>query len=576
VPERAFGTKPIVLLDGNRLPGDVEPNVLSVTVDSELGAPGACEVVFADPERKVLDSLGVDFLQPLEIQASAVEETEPQPLFVGEVYGFDFMFDETGTFAIVRAYDAAYRLKQRRAVASFNDVTDGDVVRQLAGDAGVDTGTVDNGEVIHRYLAQLNQSHWDFLQERALANDRVLHVQNGKLDFTRSPEAADAPAPGDHASTNPLQLTAGHNLVYLRARSTAAQQVGEVEVRGWDPGAKQAVVATATSAARGASASASPDAIGSDHGAATRLAAAPGLTTQADCDVLAASVAERVGTSFTHVEGLALGDPRLRAGVAVSLGSAGRFDGRYTLSSARHVFDDRGYFTSIAVTGEHDRSMLGLTSAPGGNGSSNNGHHSFDGVYPALVTNVQDPDKLGRIKVNLPWLAEDYESDWARVMQIGAGADRGILWFPEVGDEVAVAFLAGEPSRPMVLGGLYNGTDTPPFEGFADSGDGQIDTRALRTRVGHTLVFEDTSGEESIRLETGDGAVSITLDQAGKKLAIATTGDVTVEADGEVSVKARDITLDASGTASIKGQQGLELSSSTGEVSVSGMAIKLN
>ena len=581
MPERAFGTKPTVMLNGNRLPADVEPNVLAVTVDTDLTAPGACQITFADPQRTVLDALGIEFLQPVQVLASAVEETEPQVLFDGAVYGFDFMADDTGTFALIRAYDAAYRLKQRRGVTSFNDVTDGDVVRQLADDAGVETGTVDVGEVIHPYLAQLNQSHWEFLVERAAASDRVLHVREGRLDFVRSPEATGGPAPGDHASTDPLQLTAGHNLVYLRARTTAAQQTAGVEVRGWDPVTKQAVVATATAATRGASLDATPAAVGADHGAESALTPAPGLATQAACDTLAAAVAEREGSSFTHVEGQALGDPRLRAGVAVSVGRAGRFDGRYTLTSARHVFDDRGYATFFAVTGDHDRSLNGLVGAGSASGGAGGGAgirngHRLDGVYPALVTNVRDPESLGRVKLNLPWLADDYESDWARVVQLGAGPGRGILWFPEVGDEVVVAFLAGDPSRPLVVGGLYNGTDAPPFEGFADSGDGQIDTRGLRTRVGHTVVFHDTAGEEAIRIETGDRAVTITLDQAAKKLHIQSGGDVVVEADGEVSVTAaRDLTVDATGTATIRGQRGLKLESN-GEVAVSGLAIKLN
>jgi len=574
VPERAFGTKPVVLLAGNRLPPDVEPNVVAVVVDSDLTAPGACQVTLADPDRTLLDTLGVELLQEIQVMASAVEETEPRPLFRGEVYGVDFLADDTGAFALIRAYDPAYRLKQRRAVTSFNDVTDGDVVRQLAGDAGIETGTVDPGDVIHPYLAQLNQSHWDFLVERATANDRVLHVRDGRLDFTRSPEASGGPAPGDHASTDPLQLTAGHNLVYLRARTTAAQQAAGVEVRGWDPATKQAVVATATPATRGADLGASPSDVGSEHGSETLLAPAPGLTSQAAGDVLAASVAELAGASFTHVEGQALGDPRLRAGVAVSVGQAGRFDGRYTLTAARHVFDQKGYATFFTVSGEHDRSLHGLANGDGA--WAPRPRHRFEGVYPALVTNVRDRDSLGRVKLRLPWLADDYETDWARVVQVGAGPDRGLLWFPEVGDEVAVAFVAGDPARPMVLGGLWNGSDAPPFEGFADTGDGRVDTRGLRTRIGHTIVLQDTSGEESIRIETGDGSVVVTLDQANRKLTVHSDGDVVVEADGAVEVTAaRDLTLEASGTATVRGKRGLNLESD-GQVSVSGMAIKLN
>lgn len=577
--QREFGTKPIVKLAGNRLPGEVEANVKAVIVESDLTAPGACLITFADPDRSVLKTIGVDFLQPVEISASAVEESGQEPIFTGEVYGFDFAEDDTGTYALVRAYDAVYKLKQRRGITSFNDVTDGDVVRQLAQDAGVEPGNIDGGDVIHKYLAQTNQTHWDFLLERAAANDRVLQVRDGRLDFTRSPEASGAPAPGDHGSTDPLQLIAGHNLVYLRVRTTAAQQVSEVEIRGWDPANKEAVVASAGSASRGAQIDATPADVGGQHGAQTRVAAFPGLTTQAECDAIAASIAQREGASFTHAEGQALGDPRLRAGVPVSLGKTGPFDGRYTLTSARHVFDDSGYHTFVSVSGDHDRSLHGLTNGSAGangQGQGSGGFQRFDGVYPAIVTNIEDPEKLGRVKLELPWLAGDYETDWSRVMQVGGGDDRGVLWFPEVGDEVVVSFLAGNPSRPLVIGGLYNGKDKPPFDGFDDLGDGKVDTRGLKTRIGHALVFNDKSGDESIRVETADGSVKITLDQSKKELHIESKGDIEVKADGNVTVAAaRDLTLEASGSATVKANASLKLESK-GQVSVSGAAIKLN
>lgn len=555
MPDRAFGTRPIVELGGRPIPERVAASLVGVVVESDLAAPGSCLLTFADPERSILDTIGVDFLQSVEVLASAVEETEPHSIFVGEVYGFDFMADETGAFALVRAYDAAYRLKQRRGTTSFNDVTDGDVVRQLAQDAGVEAGVIDDGDVIHPYLAQLNETHWDFLQERALASDRVLQARGGRLDFTSSTEAADAPEPGDHASTDPLQLTAGRNLVYFRVRTTASQQAEAVEARGWDPARKQPVTARASASSRGARLDLAPAEVGAMHGVKTQVAAFPGLATQATCEVAAAAAAERVAATFAYAEGQALGDPRLRAGVAVSVGRAGRFDGQYTLSMVRHVFDRAGYHTFFSVSGGHDRTLYGLSA-----GRAGSGRHQFSGVYPAVVTNLKDPASLGRIKVSLPWLADAYESDWARVTHVGAGPDRGLMWSPEVGDEVAVCFLAGHGVAPLVIGGLYNGADAAPFDGFADPADGQVDTRCLRTRAGHTLLFQDKAGAESIRLQTGDGSVSITLDQATGAIVVESEGDVAVNAGRNLNLSARgDLTLEASG-----------------DVTVSGVTIKLN
>ncbi len=99
-----------------------------------------------------------------------------------------------------------------------------------------------------------------------------------------------------------------------------------------------------------------------------------------------------------------------------------------------------------------------------------------------VVTAVDDPESLGRVKVKFPWLADDYESWWARVAQLGAGPDRGAVWLPEVNDEVLVAFEHGDTRRPYVVGGLCNGVDNPPFgDGLIDGSTGAV--QAPRVRV---------------------------------------------------------------------------------------------
>ena len=179
-------------LNGVRLPVQVEDYVKEVVVEQDLNAPGSCLIVFADPERNILDTIGAGFLQSLEISASAVEETEESAIFVGDVYSLEFEADESGAFATVRGYDAAYKLKQGRGITSFNDVTDFEVVNQLAKDADVPVGNVEGDRVVDPYLAQMNQSHWDFLQQRVNANDCVLHVRDGLLQFEKSTDAANA------------------------------------------------------------------------------------------------------------------------------------------------------------------------------------------------------------------------------------------------------------------------------------------------------------------------------------------------------------------------------------------------
>src|SRR5664280_3415392 len=105
------------------------------------------------------------------------------------------------------------------------------------------------------------------------------------------------------------------------------------------------------------------------------------------------------------------------------------------------------------------------------------------GVVVGVVTNNQDPDGFGRVKVKFPWLSDVDESDWARVAAPMAGNKRGFYFLPEVDDEVLVAFEHGDVRFPYVLGALWNGKDAPP----ATNGDGKNNVRVIQSRSGHVI-----------------------------------------------------------------------------------------
>ena len=107
------------------------------------------------------------------------------------------------------------------------------------------------------------------------------------------------------------------------------------------------------------------------------------------------------------------------------------------------------------------------------------------GVEIAIVTNVKDPQKAGRVKVCFPRLPGKPESDWARAVRPAAGDGRGFYWLPEVHDEVLVAFERGASNRPFVLGALWGGKDKPMKEAYTDENT----TRMLQTKSGHQVIF---------------------------------------------------------------------------------------
>jgi len=173
------------------------------------------------------------------------------------------------------------------------------------------------------------------------------------------------------------------------------------------------------------------------------------------------------------------------------------------------------------------------------------------GVAAALVTDIKDPDKQGRVKVKLPWSPDSggqrYEA-WARIATLFAGKNRGSWFIPDVGDEVLVAFEHGDPRRPYMIGGLWNGKDTAP-----EQVGGGNEKKTLRSRNGVVITLEDKKGQESLLLQTPggqkvtlkDGPGSITIeDSSGNSIKLESAG-ITVTAAAKVTVKASQVAVSA-------------------------------
>jgi len=177
----------------------------------------------------------------------------------------------------------------------------------------------------------------------------------------------------------------------------------------------------------------------------------------------------------------------------------------------------------------------------------------FDGVFPALVTDIKDPDSQGRVKIALPWSpdsgSERYEV-WARLATMMGGANRGSWFVPDVDDEVLVAFELGDPRRPYVLGGLWNGQDQPPE---SMDGSGNNYKKVLRSRNGVKVTLDDEDGREKLILETpggqkitledGPGVVDI-VDSNGNSIKLEASG-ITINASAKVTVNASQVAVSA-------------------------------
>lgn len=175
------------------------------------------------------------------------------------------------------------------------------------------------------------------------------------------------------------------------------------------------------------------------------------------------------------------------------------------------------------------------------------------GVFPATVTDIKDPDGIGRVKVTLPWSADtgsDRYDVWARVATLMGGNNRGSWFVPDVDDEVLVSFEGGDVRRPFVLGGLWNGSDAPPE---TMDGAGRNFKKVIRSRNGVKVTLDDQDGQEKLVLETpggqkitmkdGPGAIEI-VDSNGNSMKLETAG-ITITAAAKVTVNASQVAVSA-------------------------------
>jgi uncharacterized protein involved in type VI secretion and phage assembly len=221
--------------------------------------------------------------------------------------------------------------------------------------------------------------------------------------------------------------------------------------------------------------------------------------------------------------------------------------------------------------------MMGLNLLMNG---SSNVDDRFYGVTIGVVTNNKDDQKMGRVKVKLPWLSEQDESDWARIVSPMAGNQRGFCMLPEVGDEVLVAFEHGDIRFPYVLGGLWNGKDKPPQV----NEDGKNNVREIRSRSGHAIVLDDTEGKEKITISGKGGKNALVIDASQNTIQITVEKDFSIEAKGKISldskgdvdIKCRNFSVNAQQDCSLKANANSTIEAQAG-IAVKCMAgVKIN
>lgn len=571
-------TSASISIDGSPLGADVMDRMVSASVETGINLPGRFSATFRDEDTDLISTTGAEAAGAVSIHVTSAQWEAPVAIFSGEITAIETDFSYQGTRTTIRGYETCHRLQAGNKARTFVNSTYSDIFRKVCSEASVNVGSVSTSRPVHRWVAQNDVSNWELIQ--AMADELgylVTTDEAGKLSFS-------TPSP----SGEPLEMMRGKNLIRARIGLSGSQQVPSVTVNTWDEQSKQVQLGNYTASTSGPVTGWGPATLAGSLGSPGRAEMVLAQMDQESAQGLATSIGQLIGETVGEIEALGFGEPQLRAGGQVKMSGFGTsFDGTYRVSSVRHEFDWDGFRTSFTCSGRHDRSLLGLT-------RGNKGAEGFQaaGVAIGIVTDNDDNEKaLNRVKVKIPALDDTFVTDWVPVVQAGAGENRGAVFLPEVNDQVLVAFEQDDIRRPVVIGGMHNGTDKPMINGEELVKSGKVLQRAIVSSTGHTFALVDEQGKEKISLTTGDNDYTLVLDQGQKQITVTSSGKVTISGTDEVTISGKqNVTVKADSNVTLQGKAGVKIStdgplelqgatvkiSSNGPLEATGTPIKLN
>ncbi|MEO0755748.1 MAG: VgrG-related protein [Cyanobacteria bacterium J06648_16] len=546
---------------------EVAEDIIQIVVEESLHLPGMFTLIIRNDyyggaddhkvwEHEDLFTIGT----AIEIGFSAsttddgdFDDENKGTVIKGEITAIETHFtSQSQAPIIVRGYDESHRLHRGRHSRSFQNKKDSDIVKTIATEAGISTGTVDSsggpygyGDIggSSGYVFQQNQTNMEFLRERAARHGFELFLQDSKLYF-RKPSSATT-----------LNLEWLKDIHSFRVRVSSAEQVSSVEVRGWDYSKKKVISEKITSTSKVLT--------DTDQGSGKKTASSfnnkpksPSLvmvdqpiSQSTEAKALAQALFDELGGEFAQADARGEGNPKIRPGRLVKLSGMGSYSGSYYITETRHLYHERIYTTEFSVRGLRGGDLLQTL-------ETRNSLQPGQTLIAGIVADNNDPKGWGRVRVKLPSLTEDHMSNWARIVTVGAGGTRGVDWLPEVNDEVLVGFEHGDIHRPYIIGGVWNGTDKPPEKPENAIADGKVRLKTIKTRQGHIvqfieedkgdskqglyittaggqkLTFNDT--EKFIELKNKEGH-QLKLDQKNKKVELKTKNghQITMDDDGK-------------------------------------------
>lgn len=513
-----------IKISGVTMAADVAEQVLSLSVETDLDLAGSFNLNLRNPDNVLLDSPLIDLGKTVEIHLGY--GTALEPAFLGEIASIEPSFPKDGPPTIkVSGYDKSHRMRRNQPKPTeYKFMPDTLIAAQIAVENGLIPVVDPTPGPLEKKVTQ-TVSDMAFLKSRAERYFFDVYVEWDRLHF-------QLPRP----QTAAYVLEWGRNLSSFEPRISAAGLAGLQMIRGYNQELAQTVVAAAVAA------DVDPgnllERLGSSAVDLLTSLVRSGIRRHSVDNPLSALQLARAVLSdllegLYEGQGTCIGLPGLTAGKYLEIRGVGkRFSGTYRVRKVTHRIDDNGFGTEFSITARSHSSLLGLLRKQLVQEPPPNGAEPFYGVVLAKVEEnyelVDLPPEvpLGRVQVSYPGLSDDFTSGWAPCVRPMAGDGMGFYALPQKGEQVLVAFEHGDLTKPYVLGSLWNVGESPP-----EKNDGTNSRRVIKSKAGHTIVFDDTADVGQLVIKDKLGS-SITLDAGDGSITISAKGKLKLEAAG--------------------------------------------
>jgi Rhs element Vgr protein len=562
-----------IFSEGVKVPGRMQ--VLSVLVEREINRIPSATITIQDgaaAEQSFAVSNGEEFAPGKRIDIHAGYRSDEERIFSGIVISQSVKVRKNVSMLVVECRHEAVRMSTRPVCAYFHEVTDQDVADALFAAHGLSVST-SGSAVSHAQLVQYESTDWDFMLCRAEANGWWVIAGDDGVTV----------GPPDFSRTAELTVQYGATIHDLDAEMDSRVQYETLRANGWDP-ANQELISPAEAADPGAPAAGNIAA--SDLAAATgndaldyRHAGVNESEMQAWAD--GAMRKRRLGKirGTLRTDGTALAVP----GNPVIINGAGeRFEGTHMMTGVRHQIGKGNWETTIQFGESPERFAERFRVHQPAAAALIPPVH---GLQIGVVTSLEDPLGEDRIQVRLPLVHPSDEGAWMRMASPDAGSSRGMIFRPEIADEVIVGFINNDPRHGVVLGMLHSSAHAAPLPGSNDNHEkGYVSRSGIRLHFDDdkTIVTLSTPGGHTLVLDDNDASVRIE-DSNGNKLVMNSDG-IGIESVRDLKLKAAaDLTAEAGAnaeftagaSAKVEGGAGAELSAG-GNTTVKGAMVQIN